>query len=172
MRQVDQVRVFNKYLVNLAMQKSYVIKKIDEDDEAEPNDHMLIHDQFIGASRQDQNQVNPSNSVESKVNGDINIVSQAQVIEDGDEELPESSLDNKRQNEYERNELKEIQNILENEISLVDDVEKCQNDNNMVENVLESLYNYSNDQSLHHELINNGIIEVIRKYVDLFLTYS
>ena len=47
------------------MQKTYVIKKIDEDEEAEPNDHMLIHDQFMGASRQDHTQLQPSNSVES-----------------------------------------------------------------------------------------------------------
>jgi len=58
---------------------------------------------------------------------------------------------------------------LDAEISQVDDIERFNDANEMIENVIESLLNYSNDLSLHCELINNGIIEVIRKYIELFM---
>jgi hypothetical protein len=39
----------------------------------------------------------------------------------------------------------------------------------MVENIIYTLRNISFDVSMHQELLQNGYIEVIKKFVDLFL---
>ena len=46
-----------------------------------------------------------------------------------------------------------------------DDIEKHEDSNIMVENILYTLSNISNDFNLHQELIHNGIIDVIHKYI-------
>ena len=39
----------------------------------------------------------------------------------------------------------------------------------MIENIVFTLSNISNDHNMHQELLNNGIIEVIQSYVKLFV---
>jgi hypothetical protein len=39
----------------------------------------------------------------------------------------------------------------------------------MVENIICTLSNISDDFSLHRELISNGLIEVIKKFIDMYL---
>ena len=43
----------------------------------------------------------------------------------------------------------------------LDDIERLQNSNQMIENIIFTLSNISNDHNMHQELLNNGIIEVI-----------
>ena len=50
----------------------------------------------------------------------------------------------------------------------LDDVERLNNANMMVENIVFTLANISADQQQHQELINNGLIEVLQKVVKLF----
>ena len=51
-----------------------------------------------------------------------------------------------------------------------DDIERIQDSNEMIENILFTLSNISNDLGMHEELIMNGMLEVIQKYVELFLS--
>ena len=39
----------------------------------------------------------------------------------------------------------------------------------MVENIIYTLSNISNEFGLHYELIQNGVIQVVHKYIQLFL---
>ena len=55
---------------------------------------------------------------------------------------------------------------------VLDDIEKLPNSNEMVENIVCSLQNISNDGSLHKELVANGLIDVVRKFIDLFLAQA
>ena len=50
----------------------------------------------------------------------------------------------------------------------LDDIQRVKNANTMIENIVQTLGNVSSDASLHSELINNGLIEVIQKFVLLF----
>jgi len=51
----------------------------------------------------------------------------------------------------------------------MDDIERISDSNEMVENIICTLSNISNDFFLHRELIQNGLIEVIKKFIDMFL---
>lgn len=53
-------------------------------------------------------------------------------------------------------------------MEITDDINKYLDSNEMIENVIQSLMNISNDLTLHEELIKNGLLEVIKKYVHLF----
>ena len=55
---------------------------------------------------------------------------------------------------------------------VVDDIERITNNNEMLENVICTLMNVSQDLLMHYELINNGFIEVVKKYIDLFFSIS
>lgn len=50
-----------------------------------------------------------------------------------------------------------------------DDIERLPDSNLMVENVIKTLSNISLDHNLHQELISNGLIDVVKKYVQLVL---
>jgi len=51
----------------------------------------------------------------------------------------------------------------------MDDIERQTDSNEMVEEIICTLANISNDFDLHHELIVNGYIEVVKKFVEQFL---
>ena len=51
----------------------------------------------------------------------------------------------------------------------MDDIERISDSNEMVENIICTLSNISNDFFLHRELIQNGLVEVIRKFIDMYL---
>ena len=43
LQQMDQIKIFNKYLINLALQKEYIIKRLDEEeavDEGQDGDRL------------------------------------------------------------------------------------------------------------------------------------
>lgn len=52
---------------------------------------------------------------------------------------------------------------------VLDDIERLPDSNEMVENIICTLSNISDDDSLHRELISNGLVEVIKKFIDMFL---
>lgn len=56
------------------------------------------------------------------------------------------------------------------EEELIDDIERLTDSNEMVEEIISTLANISNDFELHSELILNGILEVIKKYIELYLS--
>ena len=56
-----------------------------------------------------------------------------------------------------------------NQILITDDIESFDDSNTMLENVIQSLANISTDFALHSEMLNNGILDVIKKFVDQFL---
>ena len=53
-----------------------------------------------------------------------------------------------------------------------DDIEKLENSNEMVENTIQTLKNLTNDFELHHELVTNGLLECVRKYIYVFLSVA
>jgi hypothetical protein len=48
----------------------------------------------------------------------------------------------------------------------MDDIERNTDSNEMVENIICTLANISNDFELHNELIANGFVEVAKKFVE------
>lgn len=57
----------------------------------------------------------------------------------------------------------DVNNI--SQLQLPDDIEHLEDSNEMIENVLTSLSNMSEELTLQEELIGNGILEVVRKYL-------
>ena len=55
---------------------------------------------------------------------------------------------------------------------VLDDIERLSNSNEMVENIICTLSNISRDHTLHQELIHNGLIDVIKGYIRLFLKHA
>lgn len=53
-----------------------------------------------------------------------------------------------------------------------DDIEKLENSNEMVENTIQTLKNLTNDFELHHELVTNGLLECVHKYIYVFLSVA
>jgi len=53
---------------------------------------------------------------------------------------------------------------------VLDDIERLTDSNELVENTVCTLNNIASDVGLHSELIANGLIDVIRKFVELYLS--
>ena len=50
-----------------------------------------------------------------------------------------------------------------------DDIEKFDDSNEMVEGIICTLSNVSNDYCMHPELIHNGIIDVVSRFIQIYL---
>ena len=50
-----------------------------------------------------------------------------------------------------------------------DDIEKFSDCNEMVEGIICTLSNVSNDFAMHPELIHNGIIDVVSRFIQIYL---
>ena len=53
-------------------------------------------------------------------------------------------------------------------MGVLDDIERVPNSNLMVENTILTLRNISNNFNMHEELLQNGFLEVIKKFLDVF----
>ena len=50
-----------------------------------------------------------------------------------------------------------------------DDIEKFSDSNEMVEGIICTLCNVSNDHEMHPELIQNGIIDVVSRFIQIYM---
>lgn len=51
----------------------------------------------------------------------------------------------------------------------LDDIERLQNSNQMLQNIICTLSNITGEMELQHELVQNGILDCVKKFVNLFL---
>lgn len=56
------------------------------------------------------------------------------------------------------------------DVEYLDDIEKQDNDNEMMENIVCTLDNLASDVAIHGELLQNGVINVIARFIELFLS--
>lgn len=129
--QIDQIKIFNKYLINLALQKDYIVKRKDVQGHQPKLDEAEVPEESFERSL-------GKDSKELLAGADY-ILDQAQI-------------------EYFKR------------VGSLEDVERLQDSNLLVENILHSLSNISKDETLHQELVANGLLEVYRKFVNLLLS--
>ena len=163
LQQMDQIKIFNKYLINLALQKEYIIKRLDEEeavDEGQDGDRLAgMNMDVLGPSL--ELGLEETAGIGQRQGGEA-------AFKPGSMAYGDNSPTKMPLGEREGRQDLQGQSALYGQ-PVLDDIERLSNCNEMVENIVCTLSNISNDFSLHHELIANGLIDVIRKYIDLFL---
>lgn len=141
-------------MINLALQKDYVIERTDER-AAEAAASAVVTtigpfevDQTILVEDHDNRDTKLQNGYQD---GDLRLSGGTEVLGTQNSINPGETFVDK---------LKNDSIILLGEESL-DDIQRLKNANLMIENIILTLRNISTDHNLHNELINNGLVEAI-----------
>lgn len=55
------------------------------------------------------------------------------------------------------------------DVQYLDDIEKLDDENEMMENIVCTLDNLASDMTIHGELLQNGVMNVVARFIELFM---